>query len=313
MVPSSYPMLAAQSLGGFEVHGELTTAPVLVAHCQGAVPVSYDERLQEEVYLEAPEEPPVQVEGRRLPRPPLPPPKAPPPPKLRGRRILAEVHPVDSPQASRTPSPVLCYDETLQERIYWAEALRQQDDPNDLVGTVVREGQPNLGARRSSVVSSASSCAGRQLSMLGTPRRSASRRRLVAEQDDEEEESVRPTESGQSMPELRNAQIMPVKHTFIHFDPEGPKNVLVGVPTGSNRSLSAPPSTTILEPNSEEAHMLGKCRPCAYFWYKEDGCRNADSCTFCHLCPRGEIQKKKKEKKAKRRAAREKMREIDQP
>jgi len=43
-----------------------------------------------------------------------------------------------------------------------------------------------------------------------------------------------------------------------------------------------------------QAHALGQCTPCAYFWYKKDGCRLEVECKFCHLCQKGEIKKRKK-------------------
>lgn len=46
----------------------------------------------------------------------------------------------------------------------------------------------------------------------------------------------------------------------------------------------------------EELHRSRQCTPCNYFWYKADGCRNASKCEFCHLCPKGEIKKRKKDK-----------------
>lgn len=46
--------------------------------------------------------------------------------------------------------------------------------------------------------------------------------------------------------------------------------------------------------NGKQAHALGQCTPCAYFWYKKDGCRKGDECQFCHLCEKGEIKKRKK-------------------
>lgn len=32
------------------------------------------------------------------------------------------------------------------------------------------------------------------------------------------------------------------------------------------------------------AHQSGNCKPCSYFYFKEDGCRNGDNCDFCHFC-----------------------------
>lgn len=45
-----------------------------------------------------------------------------------------------------------------------------------------------------------------------------------------------------------------------------------------------------------QTHKNGQCTPCNYFWYKVDGCRQGSECSFCHLCPKGEIKKRKKDK-----------------
>jgi len=37
------------------------------------------------------------------------------------------------------------------------------------------------------------------------------------------------------------------------------------------------------------------CRPCAWFW-KSTGCPRNLNCKYCHLCPAGEVEKRKKEK-----------------
>jgi len=47
---------------------------------------------------------------------------------------------------------------------------------------------------------------------------------------------------------------------------------------------------------SMEMHLLGHCTPCNYFLHKEDGCRQGSDCQFCHMCPKGEIKKRKKDK-----------------
>jgi len=46
--------------------------------------------------------------------------------------------------------------------------------------------------------------------------------------------------------------------------------------------------------NGPQAHAVGQCTPCAYFWYKGDGCRKGEECEMCHLCPKGEIKRRKK-------------------
>ena len=42
-------------------------------------------------------------------------------------------------------------------------------------------------------------------------------------------------------------------------------------------------------------HILGKCKPCAWKW-KVNGCRNGDECSYCHLCPEGELKARRKAK-----------------
>lgn len=47
-------------------------------------------------------------------------------------------------------------------------------------------------------------------------------------------------------------------------------------------------------------HRKGRCKPCAFV--HAEGCQNGVSCPFCHLCPPGEKQRRKKELKALRKA-----------
>jgi len=49
-------------------------------------------------------------------------------------------------------------------------------------------------------------------------------------------------------------------------------------------------------------HAEGKCKPCAWIHKDADGCRNGAKCNYCHICPPGEIKKRKKEKYEKRSA-----------
>lgn len=39
-------------------------------------------------------------------------------------------------------------------------------------------------------------------------------------------------------------------------------------------------------------HLLGKCKPCAFYHTK--GCGNGTQCSFCHLCPAGEKKRRQK-------------------
>jgi hypothetical protein len=51
-------------------------------------------------------------------------------------------------------------------------------------------------------------------------------------------------------------------------------------------------------------HGTGTCKPCAWFHHAE-GCRHGVNCEFCHMCPNGEIKKRKKEKQKLIRAMKE--------
>ncbi|CAJ1344905.1 unnamed protein product [Effrenium voratum] len=42
-------------------------------------------------------------------------------------------------------------------------------------------------------------------------------------------------------------------------------------------------------------HGTGACKPCAWFW-KPGSCQNKENCSYCHLCPEGELKARKKAK-----------------
>mmetsp|Transcript_111062 Transcript_111062/g.220930 ORF Transcript_111062/g.220930 Transcript_111062/m.220930 type:complete len:221 (-) Transcript_111062:51-713(-) len=104
-----------------------------------------------------------------------------------------------------------------------------------------------------------------------------------------------------------------VKNTFIHFDVDnfgssrcgsGNQEPEKGItPYFQPQAAWATSPPVVLEksfhtkyPGMETAHVRGECKPCAYYMYKQDGCRQGDSCEFCHLCTRGEIKRRKKAK-----------------
>merc|ERR1712224_281272 len=51
-------------------------------------------------------------------------------------------------------------------------------------------------------------------------------------------------------------------------------------------------------------HESGNCKPCAFLWKSADGCQNGQNCKFCHLCPIGEVKRRKKAKIAFRKMMR---------
>lgn len=98
-----------------------------------------------------------------------------------------------------------------------------------------------------------------------------------------------------------------VKNTFIHIDDRGSRASFNFAEKEFTKWASTP--AVILNnsfhtkyPAMEQAHARKECRPCAYHVYKPDGCRWGDQCEFCHLCTRGEIKKRKKEKARSLRA-----------
>lgn len=42
-----------------------------------------------------------------------------------------------------------------------------------------------------------------------------------------------------------------------------------------------------------DLHGSGNCNPCAWFW-KPRGCASGAQCDYCHLCPDGELKRRKK-------------------
>jgi len=44
-------------------------------------------------------------------------------------------------------------------------------------------------------------------------------------------------------------------------------------------------------------HSSGQCKPCAWFW-KPESCQWGAECQHCHLCPIGELRRRKKERQA---------------
>jgi hypothetical protein len=63
----------------------------------------------------------------------------------------------------------------------------------------------------------------------------------------------------------------------------------------THSSFDYPETASEDEAVALESHALGQCTPCAYFWYKKDGCRIGENCKFCHLCKKGEIKKRKRD------------------
>jgi len=73
-----------------------------------------------------------------------------------------------------------------------------------------------------------------------------------------------------------------------------------GYPDPNYWTAYQPEQTWPQMPSSgSEQHRLGRCKPCA-FMYK-DGCRSGPQCPYCHLCPPGEKQRRKRVLRAMQR------------
>ena len=79
--------------------------------------------------------------------------------------------------------------------------------------------------------------------------------------------------------------------------PPAPTGQALGQATSSLGSHAPKPHGTKELPSVGSAgHAFGTCRPCAFFYAK--GCLNGTTCSFCHLCDRGEKKRRQKQKKA---------------
>ncbi|CAE8743327.1 unnamed protein product [Polarella glacialis] len=47
-------------------------------------------------------------------------------------------------------------------------------------------------------------------------------------------------------------------------------------------------------------HGSGACRPCAWLYKSRNGCRHGEKCDYCHMCPPGELKRKKRDKLVRR-------------
>lgn len=66
----------------------------------------------------------------------------------------------------------------------------------------------------------------------------------------------------------------------------------------STQDFGEPLSGTVTGPIQSPGSVLhgtGNCNPCAWFW-KPRGCACAVQCDYCHLCPEGELKRRKKMK-----------------
>jgi len=66
-------------------------------------------------------------------------------------------------------------------------------------------------------------------------------------------------------------------------------------------STALPVNTSPPISQGSALHAEGNCTACAWFW-KPQGCGNAQDCAYCHLCPQGELRRRRKAKNSALRA-----------
>jgi len=97
-----------------------------------------------------------------------------------------------------------------------------------------------------------------------------------------------------------------VKNTFVEVESEDESDESLGLPNRPNRArVMAEQDTDMMkapEPNTLPSigaakHAIGECKPCAWFW-KLESCQWGAECQHCHLCPMGELRRRKKERRA---------------
>jgi len=255
-----------------------------------AAPVHYNERLQEEVYL-------TPSRGRAWPA------------TGQWSQSLGPQSDLPSRVPSRTPSPVLCrYDEQLQERVYSTEVARDVAvQPWVILESFKLETQSwsldeaattaTPGAVHEEVASCTSTtCTEALFTEVPTERPSCEGLCLEALIADVVSSEVPNTQ-------VPNTEVP-------NTEAPNTKALNSDAPTSEAPNTDSPntevPNTEVrcvVSPEALEAHERGECRPCAYYLYKDDGCRWGDSCKFCHLDPPGEISRRKKEKRKLRKAA----------
>lgn len=105
------------------------------------------------------------------------------------------------------------------------------------------------------------------------------------------------------------AQFPPMIFPALHPDQPANSNLTVPPPLPSSPSIAAEgledaSNTSAVQPQPSAGsalHGTGQCKPCAWFW-KPQGCVNAEKCYHCHLCPEGELKLRKKERVAAMRS-----------
>jgi len=69
-----------------------------------------------------------------------------------------------------------------------------------------------------------------------------------------------------------------------------------GSPAASPTNKAEGDASLRIQSVGSARHGEGRCKPCAFLYREGEGCANGAACLYCHLCPKGEIRRRKKEK-----------------
>eukprot|EP00930_Biecheleria_cincta_P074893 TRINITY_DN6209_c0_g1_i1.p1 TRINITY_DN6209_c0_g1~~TRINITY_DN6209_c0_g1_i1.p1 ORF type:complete len:254 (-),score=40.24 TRINITY_DN6209_c0_g1_i1:303-1064(-) len=130
----------------------------------------------------------------------------------------------------------------------------------------------------------------------------AAKKSWADESDEDSEDSLVPDGSAGSA-ELRKLSSLSTRPSFRR--PQEALSMKPGVTTPEcNAEVVSRAAFFSMPMSSEEkvlAHERQECKPCAYQYAKEDGCRQGDSCEFCHLCGPDTVKERKRAQKRKSR------------
>jgi len=149
--------------------------------------------------------------------------------------------------------------------------------------------------------------------MKGLARSSAVTGAVGQQKQQQRQQQQQHRQEGLQKGQQQEAGLLTVKRTFIHYQDLRESASDRNVSAARRRSASAPGilvTRWLQQSGQASAHQHGKCKPCAYFFYKKDGCRQAADCEFCHICPHGELKRRKKEKREQKRLFKTKARET---
>jgi len=202
------------------------------------------------------------------------------------------------PVASTAATFSTAYDESLQEEVYLGMRVPSRTPSpvrlhwaNTPVCPETSESQAKLSQTFITCTDSNMPCGlGMKSHGLGIPH--------IATEAPRQQEQQKEQQRQQQQQQQQQQQV-PVKRTFIHYD--SLQEAKDRKTNAVRRRASSAPGILVSHWNKRSektlVHQRGLCRPCAYFFFKADGCRRVADCDFCHICPPEEFKRRRKEKR----------------